>query len=199
MTPTTTPGASDPAETPIDLSRVHLIGIGGAGMSGVAHILLDRGSVVTGSDVKESRPVRALRLQGAEVAIGHARENLELSAELPTVVVTSFAAIPKDNPELVRAAEEGIPVIRRSDLLGELMEGYTQVLLAGTHGKTTTTAAIGAKIGERCCSTTCSAKRSAKTAASTPRPALTPGCDQNAWRAAWRTKFSSWVSLKAVR
>lgn len=139
MTPTTTPGASDPAETPIDLSRVHLIGIGGAGMSGVAHILLDRGSVVTGSDVKQSRPVRALRLQGAEVAIGHARENLELSAELPTVVVTSFAAIPKDNPELVRAAEEGIPVIRRSDLLGELMEGYTQVLLAGTHGKTSTT------------------------------------------------------------
>ncbi|MEH0147610.1 UDP-N-acetylmuramate--L-alanine ligase [Corynebacterium sp. Q4381] len=126
-------------DTPVDLSRVHLIGIGGSGMSGVAHILLDRGAVVTGSDVKDSRPVRTLRSQGAHVAVGHARENLELAGELPTVVVTSFAAIPKDNPELLRAAEEGIPVIRRSDLLGELMEGRTQVLLAGTHGKTSTT------------------------------------------------------------
>ena len=124
---------------PIDLSRVHLIGIGGSGMSGVARILLDRGAVVTGSDVKDSRPVRTLRSQGAMIAVGHAAENLDLAGEPPTVVVTSFAAIPKDNPELVAAAERGIPVIRRSDLLGELMEGYTQVLFAGTHGKTSTT------------------------------------------------------------
>ena len=123
----------------IDLSRVHLIGIGGSGMSGVARILLDRGSVVTGSDVKDCRPVRALQAQGAHIAVGHAAENLELAGELPTVVVTSFAAIPQDNPELVGAAEHGIPVIRRSDLLGELMEGYTQMLFAGTHGKTSTT------------------------------------------------------------
>lgn len=123
----------------IDLSRVHLVGIGGAGMSGVAHILIDRGSKVTGSDVKDSLPVRTLRSQGATIAVGHAAENLELGGQLPTVVVTSFAAIPKDNPELVRAAQESIPVIRRSDLLGELMEGYTRVLLAGTHGKTSTT------------------------------------------------------------
>ena len=123
----------------IDLSRVHLIGIGGAGMSGLAHIALRRGSVVTGSDVKDSRPVQALRTQGATIAVGHDRGNLELAGELPTVVVTSFAAIPKDNPELVRAAEESIPVIRRSDLLAELMEGSTQLLLAGTHGKTSTT------------------------------------------------------------
>ena len=124
---------------PIDLSRVHLIGIGGSGMSGVARILLDRGAVVTGSDVKDSRPVRALRAQGATIAVGHAAENLELAGQTPTVVVTSFAAIPQDNPELVAAAEHDIPVIRRSDLLGELMEGYTQVLFAGTHGKTSTT------------------------------------------------------------
>ena len=125
--------------SPIDLSRVHLIGIGGSGMSGVARILLDRGAVVTGSDVKDSRPVRALRAQGATIAVGHAEENLQLAGDPPAVVVTSFAAIPKDNPELVAAAEQGIPVIRRSDLLGELMEGYTQVLFAGTHGKTSTT------------------------------------------------------------
>jgi len=83
----------------IDLSRVHLIGIGGAGMSGVARILLSRGKVVSGSDVKESRPVLALQSMGAHVAVGHKAENLTLSGQLPTVVVTSFAAIPQDNPE----------------------------------------------------------------------------------------------------
>ncbi|ANE05367.1 UDP-N-acetylmuramate--L-alanine ligase [Corynebacterium crudilactis] len=123
----------------IDLSRVHLIGIGGAGMSGVARILLARGKTVTGSDAKDSRTLLPLRAVGATIAVGHSAENLELSGELPTVVVTSFAAIPQDNPELVRAHEEGIPVIRRSDLLGELMQGYEQVLIAGTHGKTSTT------------------------------------------------------------
>ena len=123
----------------IDLSRVHLIGIGGAGMSGVARILLSRGKVVSGSDVKESRPVLALQSMGAHVAVGHKAENLTLSGQLPTVVVTSFAAIPQDNPELVAAREQNIPVIRRSDLLGELMTGSTQVLIAGTHGKTSTT------------------------------------------------------------
>lgn len=128
----------DPVQD-IDLSRVHLIGIGGAGMSGVARILLARGKTVTGSDAKESRTLMPLRAVGAKIAIGHSRENLDLGGELPTAVVTSFAAIPKDNPELLRAQEEGIPVIRRSDLLGELMEGYTQVLIAGTHGKTSTT------------------------------------------------------------
>ncbi|WP_165164144.1 UDP-N-acetylmuramate--L-alanine ligase [Corynebacterium qintianiae] len=125
--------------TSTDLSRVHLIGVGGSGMSGLAHILLSRHAVVTGSDVKDSRPVRALRSQGATIAVGHDRANLELSGQLPTAVVTSFAAIPKNNPELVRAAEEGIAVLRRSDLLAELMEGSTQILLAGTHGKTSTT------------------------------------------------------------
>lgn len=126
-------------ETPVDLSRVHLVGIGGAGMSGVAHILLSRGAVVSGSDIKDSRPVRVLESHGAHVAIGHRAENLTAAGEWPTVVVTSFAAIPVDNPELAAAAERGIPVIRRSDLLGELMEGYSQILLAGTHGKTSTT------------------------------------------------------------
>lgn len=123
----------------IDLSRVHLIGIGGAGMSGVARILLARGKTVTGSDAKDSRTLLPLRAVGAKIAVGHAAENLELAGELPTVVVTSFAAIPQDNPELVRAREENIPVIRRSDLLGELLEGHRQVLIAGTHGKTSTT------------------------------------------------------------
>lgn len=125
--------------TAVDLSRVHLVGIGGAGMSGVARILLSRGFVVSGSDVKDSRPVLALRAMGAEIAVGHDAANLTVTGTAPTVVVTSFAAIPPDNPELVAAREAGIPVIRRSDLLAELMEGHNQVLIAGTHGKTSTT------------------------------------------------------------
>jgi len=119
---------TDPAQ--YDLSRVHLIGIGGSGMSGLARILAARGAVVTGSDVKDSTPVEVLRSMGAKVAIGHAADNLKLSGELPTTVVTSFAAIPQDNPELVAARENNIPLIRRSDLLAALMEGHTQVLLA---------------------------------------------------------------------
>lgn len=122
-----------------DLARVHFIGIGGAGMSGLARIMVARGAVVTGSDMVDSTPVEVLRSMGAQVAVGHDAGNLMQSGELPTVVVTSFAAIPQDNPELVAAKEQDIPVIRRSDLLAEIMEGHTQVLLAGTHGKTSTT------------------------------------------------------------
>ncbi|KQB85223.1 UDP-N-acetylmuramate--L-alanine ligase [Corynebacterium oculi] len=121
------------------LERVHLVGIGGAGMSGLARILLDRGMTVTGSDVSDSAVVESLRGAGAIIAVGHAEENLTLSGQLPTAVVTSFAAIPKDNPELVAARAHGIEVIRRSDLLALLMEGLQQVLIAGTHGKTSTT------------------------------------------------------------
>ena len=127
----TTPG--------IDLSRVHLVGIGGSGMSGVARILIDRGCIVSGSDAKDSRPVRVLAQAGAHVAVGHDASNLSLSGQPPTVVVTSFAAIPQDNPELTAARDHGIPVIRRSELLAELMAGSRQVLFAGTHGKTSTT------------------------------------------------------------
>lgn len=123
----------------IDLSRTHMVGIGGAGMSGIARILLARGYSVTGSDMKDSRSVLALRAAGAEVAIGHDAANVTGGAELPTVVVTSFAAIPKDNPELTAAREAGIPIVRRSDVLAELMSDRRAFLLAGTHGKTSTT------------------------------------------------------------
>lgn len=124
---------------PYDLSRVHFVGIGGSGMSGLARILASRDAVVTGSDVKNSTPVAVLRSMGAKVAIGHRAANLDQANAEPTVVVTSFAAIPQDNPELVEARRRGIPIIRRSDLLAALMLGHTQILLAGTHGKTSTT------------------------------------------------------------
>lgn len=122
-----------------DLTRVHFVGIGGAGMSGLARILLERGAQVSGSDQKDSAVVESLRKLGARVAIGHREENLELSGASPTTVVISFAAIPASNPELVAARERGVPVIRRSDLLAGLMAGHRQVLFAGTHGKTSTT------------------------------------------------------------
>ncbi|WKD58997.1 UDP-N-acetylmuramate--L-alanine ligase [Corynebacterium caspium] len=126
----------------IDISRVHMIGIGGAGMSGLAHILLERGSVVSGSDRADSAVIAGLRSAGAYIATTHNAANLSLSGEFPTAVVTSFAAIPKDNPELVAAHEHNIPVLRRSDLLAELMRTKKEILVAGTHGKTSTTSLL---------------------------------------------------------
>lgn len=127
---------------PADLERVHMVGIGGAGMSGIARILLDRGGQVSGSDAKESRGVAALRARGATIRIGHDASALDELPGGPTVVVSTHAAIPKDNPELVEARRRGIPVIMRPVVLAKLMTGYTTVLVTGTHGKTTTTSMI---------------------------------------------------------
>jgi UDP-N-acetylmuramate--alanine ligase len=127
---------------PADLQRVHMVGIGGAGMSGIARILLDRGGQVSGSDAKESRGVAALRARGASIRIGHDASALDILPGGPTVVVSTHAAIPKDNPELVEAQRRGIPVIMRPVALAKLMDGYTTVMVTGTHGKTTTTSMI---------------------------------------------------------
>lgn len=113
---------------------VHFIGIGGAGMSGIARVMLMRGCRVSGSDAKDSSVVTALRAQGADVRIGHSAEAVE---GVGTVVVSS--AIRESNPELAAARSQGIPVIHRSEALASLMEGYRTVAIAGTHGKTTTT------------------------------------------------------------
>ena len=118
-------------------NRVHLIGIGGAGMSGIARVLLARGTTVTGSDAKDSRAVAALRALGATVAIGHAAENV-VGAD--TVVVSS--AIRETNPELQAARAAGIPVVPRAEALASLMAGRRGVAVAGTHGKTTTTSML---------------------------------------------------------
>ncbi|WP_295625749.1 UDP-N-acetylmuramate--L-alanine ligase [uncultured Corynebacterium sp.] len=133
---TTTGDARNQGELP---ASVHMIGIGGAGMSGVARLLLARGVRVSGSDMKDSRAVVGLRAMGATVAIGHDASNLEVDGLLPEAVVVSFAAIPETNPELARAKELGTPVLKRSDVLGMLLEGNRAVLIAGTHGKTSTT------------------------------------------------------------
>ncbi|WP_305091690.1 UDP-N-acetylmuramate--L-alanine ligase [Prescottella sp. R16] len=127
---------------PAHLERVHMVGIGGAGMSGIARILLARGGQVSGSDAKESRGVLALRARGAVVRIGHDASALDLVPGGPTAVVTTHAAIPKDNPELVEARRRGIPVILRPAVLASLMQGHRTLLVSGTHGKTSTTSML---------------------------------------------------------
>ncbi len=133
---------NDPRELPPELQRVHMVGIGGAGMSGIARILLDRGGLVSGSDAKESRGVVALRARGAVISIGHDAENLDLLPGGPTAVITTHAAIPKTNPELVEARKRAIPVILRPVVLAKLMAGYRTLMVTGTHGKTTTTSML---------------------------------------------------------
>jgi UDP-N-acetylmuramate--alanine ligase len=127
---------------PDELQRVHMVGIGGAGMSGIARILLDRGGMVSGSDAKESRGVIALRARGASIRIGHDESSLDLLPGGPTAVVTTHAAIPKTNPELVEARRRGIPVIMRPVVLAKLMAGHTTLMVTGTAGKTTTTSML---------------------------------------------------------
>lgn len=127
---------------PPELQRVHMVGIGGAGMSGIARILLDRGGLVSGSDAKESRGVAALRARGAEIRIGHDGSALDMLDGGPTAVVTTHAAIPKTNPELVEARRRGIPVILRPVVLAKLMAGDTTLMVTGTAGKTTTTSML---------------------------------------------------------
>ena len=119
------------------LGRVHLVGIGGAGMSGIARVLLARGATVSGSDAKDSRTVRALRALGATVHLGHDAAHV---AEADTVVVSS--AIRPDNPELVEAGARGLSVLLRAEALAALMAGRRGVAVAGTHGKTTTTSML---------------------------------------------------------
>jgi UDP-N-acetylmuramate--alanine ligase len=119
------------------IRRVHMIGIGGAGMRNLARLLLAREIAVSGSDLKDSRGVQELRGLGATVAIGHADANLD---EPDAVVVSS--AIREHNPELAEARRRGVPVWARAQALAAAAAGRRQVAVSGTHGKTTTTAMI---------------------------------------------------------
>jgi UDP-N-acetylmuramate--alanine ligase len=124
---------------PRDIGPVHFVGIGGIGMSGIAEVLSNLGYTVTGSDVSDSANVKRLRDKGIKVAIGHRGENIDGS---DVVVVSS--AIKRDNPELVAARAKRLPVVRRAEMLAELMRLKTSVAIAGTHGKTTTTSLVAA-------------------------------------------------------
>ncbi len=124
---------------PRDIGPVHFVGIGGIGMSGIAEVLANLGYTVTGSDVADSANVKRLRDMGITVEIGHKAENLD-GADV--VVVSS--AIKRDNPELIAARAKRLPVVRRAEMLAELMRLKSCVAVAGTHGKTTTTSMVAA-------------------------------------------------------
>ncbi|MET9534804.1 UDP-N-acetylmuramate--L-alanine ligase [Streptomyces sp. NPDC006649] len=130
--------------SPTAMDRPHFIGIGGAGMSGIAKILAQRGARVAGSDARDSPAAEALRGLGVTVHVGHAAGHL--ASDATCVVVSS--AIREDNPELVRAAELSIPVVHRSDALASLMRGLRSIAVAGTHGKTTTTSMLAVALTE---------------------------------------------------
>ncbi|MFM6853276.1 MAG: UDP-N-acetylmuramate--L-alanine ligase [Sphingopyxis sp.] len=122
-----------------DIGVIHFVGIGGIGMSGIAEVMHNLGYQVQGSDIAESYVVDGLRKRGIAVAIGHRRENVDGAA----VVVTS-TAVKRGNPEVEAALEHRIPLVRRAEMLAELMRLKSTVAIAGTHGKTTTTSLVAA-------------------------------------------------------
>lgn len=124
-------------QLPQALGSIHFVGIGGIGMSGIAEVLHNLGYQVQGSDVSDSANVKRLREKGIPVVIGHAEENV---AAAGVVVVSS--AIRRDNPELLAARAKRLPVVRRAEMLAELMRLKSCVAIAGTHGKTTTTSLV---------------------------------------------------------
>ena len=132
-------GLLSPIELPSvdELGAVHFIAIGGSGMNGIASMMLAHGIRVSGSDRQDSKYLRALQAQGARVYVGHSAEQL---GDATTVVASS--AIREDNPELAEARRRGLRVLHRSAALGTLMLGRRGIAVAGTHGKTTTTAMI---------------------------------------------------------
>ena len=126
---------------PRDTGPIHFIGIGGIGMSGIAEVLLNIGYVVQGSDAADSANVKRLREKGAKISVGHSAAEL---GEAAVVVVST--AIRRDNPELVAARARRLPIVRRAEMLAELMRLKRCVAVGGTHGKTTTTSLVAALV-----------------------------------------------------
>ena len=124
---------------PREIGPIHFVGIGGIGMSGIAEVLCNLGYTVQGSDASESANVNRLRAKGVAISVGHKAENV---AGADVVVVST--AIKRDNPELLAARASRIPVVRRAEMLAELMRLKSCVAIAGTHGKTTTTSMVAA-------------------------------------------------------
>ncbi len=124
-----------------DIGTIHFIGIGGIGMSGIAEVMHNLGYSVQGSDVAEGYVVEGLRAKGIKVMIGHKAENLG-----DAVVVVTSTAIKRGNPEVELAIEKRVPIVRRAEMLAELMRLKSTVAVAGTHGKTTTTSMVAAML-----------------------------------------------------
>jgi UDP-N-acetylmuramate--alanine ligase len=126
---------------PYEVGPIHFVGIGGIGMSGIAEVMLNLGYSVQGTDIRENANVARLREKGARIEIGHKAEHV---GDAGAVVVSS--AVKRDNPEVVEARSRSIPVVRRAEMLAELMRLKYAVAIAGTHGKTTTTSMVAAML-----------------------------------------------------
>src|SRR5579872_6355063 len=160
---------------PLDIGMIHFVGIGGIGMSGIAEILHNLGYQVQGSDVADSGNVQRLRSLGIGIEIGHRAENL---ATAQVIVISS--AVKKDNPEVVAARSRLLPVVRRAEMLGELMRLKWAIAVAGTHGKTTTTSMIGALLD-----------------AAQLDPTVIDGCIINAYGTNARLGAGEWMVVEA--
>ncbi len=125
------------------VEQIHFVGIGGAGMCGIAEVLLNEGYRITGSDLSETKTIQRLQLLGIPVAIGHRVENIQHAD-----VVVRSTAVDDDNPEIIAAREQMIPVIPRAAMLSELMRFRHGIAIAGTHGKTTTTSLVSSLLAE---------------------------------------------------
>lgn len=131
------------------IKRIHFIGIGGAGMSGIAEVLLNQGYSISGSDLRESSVTQRLKRKGAEIFIGHNEANVQ-SAD----VVVNSSAVDASNPEMLGARERRIPIVRRAEMLAELMRYRHGIAIAGTHGKTTTTSLMASVLAAADCDPT---------------------------------------------
>jgi len=125
------------------LTNIHFIGIGGAGMSGIAEVLINLGYQVSGSDMRASKVTQRLQSQGATVYIGHAAANIK-----GTDVIVTSTAVQQDNLEVLAAREQRIPIIPRAEMLAEIMRFRFGIAIAGTHGKTTTTSLLAVLMTE---------------------------------------------------
>ena len=125
------------------LKNIHFIGIGGAGMSGIAEVLINLGYQVSGSDMRTSKVTQRLQAQGATIYIGHAAENIK-----GTDVIVTSTAVQQDNLEVLAAREQRIPIIPRAEMLAEIMRFRFGIAIAGTHGKTTTTSLLAVLMTE---------------------------------------------------
>jgi len=125
------------------IKRIHFVGIGGSGMSGIAEVLLNQGYAVSGSDIQENLVTQRLQKLGAEIKIGHLAEHVQQAD-----VVVKSTAVKEDNPEIQAAHQARIPVVPRAEMLAELMRFHYGIAIAGTHGKTTTTSLVASVLAE---------------------------------------------------